>query len=201
VFSLHPQGQYLSIDRELRQKSIIMIQSIATISLENFLTQPNIESSPAWELIAGRAVQKTMPTLFHSRLQLNLVNYINDRCDRFEAIQELRCLVPPYSPVLDIAIVGRSRLSDEDRPFNGAPDWLIEIRSPDQSTLNLQNKILHCLSNGTQLAWLIDISRQQIWLWQGDDLPLVYSGTDILPVVGILPDLTVDAVMAMTRRQ
>ena len=201
VFSLNPKAQYLSIDREVRQKSMIMIQSIATISLENFLTQPNIESSPAWELIAGRAVQKTMPTLFHSRLQRNLVNYINDRTDRFEAIQELRCLVPPYSPVPDIAIVACSRLSDEDGPFNGAPDWLIEIRSPDRSTLDLQNKILHCLSNGTQLAWLIDLSRQQIWVCQGDDLPLICSGTDILPVVSILPELTVDAVMAMTRRQ
>ena len=201
MFSVNPKAQYLSIDREVRQKSMIMIQSIATISLENFLTQPNIESSPAWELIAGRAVQKTMPTLFHSRLQRNLVNYINDRTDRFEAIQELRCLVPPYSPVPDIAIVACSRLSEEDGPFNGAPDWLIEIRSPDQSTLDLQNKILHCLSNGTQLAWLIDLSRQQIWVWQGDDLPLICSGTDILPVVGILPELTVDAVMAMTRRQ
>jgi hypothetical protein len=38
-----------------------MVQSIATLSLEDFLAQPNIESSPAWELIAGRAVQ--MPTL------------------------------------------------------------------------------------------------------------------------------------------
>jgi Uma2 family endonuclease len=178
-----------------------MIQSIAIISLENFFTQPNIESSPAWELIAGRAVQKTMPTLFRSRLQRNLVNYINDRTERFEAIQELRCLVPPYSPVPDIAIVACSRLSDEDGLFNGAPDWLIEIRSFDQSTLDLQNKILHCLSNGTQLAWLIDLSRQQIWVWQGDDLPLICSGTDILPVVGIRPELTVDAVMAMTRRQ
>jgi Uma2 family endonuclease len=178
-----------------------MVQSITTLSLENFLTQPNIESSPAWELIAGRAVQKTMPTLFHSRLQRNLVNHINDRTDRFEAIQELRCLVPPYSPVPDIAIVACSRLSDEDGPFNGAPDWLIEIRSPEQSTLDLQNKILHCLSNGTQLAWLIDLSRQQVWVWQGDDLPLVCSGADILPALGIIPELTVDAVMAMTRRQ
>jgi len=178
-----------------------MVQSIATLSLENFLTQPNIESSPAWELIAGRAVQKTMPTLFHSRLQRNLVNHINDRTDRFEAIQELRCLVPPYSPVPDIAIVECSRLPHEDGPFNGAPDWLIEIRSPDQSTLDLQNKILHCLSNGTQLAWLIDLSRQQVWVWQGDDLPLVCSGADILPALGIIPELTVDAVMAMTGRQ
>nr|WP_274381993.1 Uma2 family endonuclease [Myxacorys almedinensis] len=40
----------------------------------------------------------------------------------------------------------------EDEPFPGAPDWLIEIRSPDQSTLELQNKILHCLANGTEYA-------------------------------------------------
>lgn len=114
-----------------------MIQSIATLSLQDFLTQPNIESSPAWELMLGGAVQKTMPTLFHSRLQRNLVNYINDRTDRFEAVQELRCLVPPYSPVPDISIVACDRLPEEDGPFNGAPDWLIEIRSPDQSTLDL----------------------------------------------------------------
>jgi len=176
------------------------MQSIALLSLADFLAQPNIESSPAWELIAGRAVQKTMPTLFPSRLQRHLVNYINDRTDKFEAVQELRCLVPPASPVPDIAIIASDRLPERDGPFNGAPDWLIEIRSPDQSNLDLQNKILHCLGNGTELAWLIDLSRQQVWVWQGDDLPLICSGTDILPVLGILPELTVDAVMAMTCR-
>jgi Uma2 family endonuclease len=178
-----------------------MPQSIATISLAEFLAQPNIEASPAWELIDGRAVQKTMPTLFHSRLQRNLVNYINHCTDQFEAVQELCCILPPYSPVPDIAIITCERLGDEDSPFNGAPDWLIEIRSPDQSTLDLQNKILHCLSHGTRLAWLIDLARQQIWVWQGDDLPIVFAGTDCLPSLGILPELTVNAVMAMTHRQ
>jgi Uma2 family endonuclease len=178
-----------------------MPQSIAKIPLAEFLTQPNIEASPAWELIDGRAVQKTMPTLFHSRLQRNLVNYINARTAQFEAVQELRCIVPPYSPVPDIAIVACDRLPNEDGPLDGAPDWLIEIRSPNQSTLDLQNKILHCLSNGTQLAWLIDLARQQIWVWQGDDLPVIYSGEQFLPSLGVLPELTVSAVMAMTQRQ
>jgi Uma2 family endonuclease len=181
-----------------------MVQSIAAFPLDEFLAQPNIESSPAWELIAGRAIQKAMPTLFHSRLQRNLVNYINDRTNHYEAIQELRCLVPPYSPVPDIAIIKCDRLSDEDGAFNGAPDWLIEIRSPDQGTLDLQNnwqnKILYCLSNGTQLAWLIDLSRQQIWVWQGNDLPLICVGAEILPSLGLLPELTVDTVIAMTCR-
>jgi Uma2 family endonuclease len=176
------------------------MKSPATTPLPEFLSQPNIEASPAWELINGRAIQKPMPTLFHSRLQRNLVNYINGHTDRFEAVQELRCLVPPYSLVPDISVIAIARLSDEDRPLEGAPDWLIEIRSPDQSTLDLQSKILHCLSNGTQLAWLIDPTRQQIWVWQGDDLPIVCSGVETLPSLGDLPELTVNAVMAMTRR-
>ncbi|MEO1432759.1 MAG: Uma2 family endonuclease [Cyanobacteria bacterium J06632_19] len=91
-------------------------------------------------------------------------------------------------------------MSDEDGAFNGTPDWLIEIRSPGQSTIDLQNKILHCLSNGTQLAWLIDINRQQVWVWVGDELPVVLSGEDILPTLGDLPELTVNALMCMTKR-
>ena len=172
----------------------------ATNPLADFLSLPNIEASPAWEFINGQAIQKKIPTLFHSRLQRNLVNYINLHTERFEAVQELRCLVPPSSPVPDISIVAIARLSDEDGPLEGAPDWLIEIRSPDQSTLDLQNKILHCLSNGTELAWLIDLARQQVWVWQGDDLPLVFSGADTLPNLDI-PELTVNDVTGMTRRQ
>ncbi|WP_353845555.1 Uma2 family endonuclease [Microcystis sp. M090S1] len=77
---------------------------------------------------------------------------MNNQTKAYEAIQELRCIVPPLSPVPDIAVVKSDRLSEVDGPLPGPPDWLIEIRSPDQSTLDLQNKILHCLSNGTQLA-------------------------------------------------
>jgi Uma2 family endonuclease len=64
-----------------------------------------------------------------------------------------------------------------------ANDWIIEIRSPDQSTLDLQNKILHCLTNGTQLAWLIDIQRQQIWVWQAEELPTVYANAALLAIL------------------
>ena len=141
-----------------------------------------------------------MPTLFHSRLQRNLVNFINNNTQEFEAIQELRCIVPPLSTVPDISVIACDGISDEDRAFKGAPDWLIEIRSPDKSTIDLLNKILHCLSNGTRLAWLIDITRQQIWVWVGEELPLVLSGEDILPTLGELPELTVNEVVSMTKR-
>ncbi len=177
------------------------MKSVTTTPLAKFLRQPDIEASPAWEFTNGRAVQKPMPTLFHSRLQRQLVNYINDRTQEFEAIQELRCIVPPFSPVPDISVVRCDRLPDEDGPFSGAPDWLIEIRSLNQSTIDLQSKILHCLSNGTQLAWLIDTHQQQVWVWQGDSLPQICAGDDRLPSLGDISEPTVAAVMAMTQRR
>ncbi len=141
-----------------------------------------------------------MPTLFHSRLQRQIVNYINNNTEQFEAIQELQCIVPPYSSVPDISVIACERFSDEDGAFEGAPDWSIEIRSLNQSTIDLQNKILHCLSNGTQLAWLIDITRQQIWVCVGDELPLVLSVEDVLLTLGELPQLRVNMAIAMTKR-
>ncbi|MGK7896515.1 MAG: Uma2 family endonuclease [Xenococcus sp. (in: cyanobacteria)] len=178
-----------------------MQSPIITSSLEAFLQQSNIEASPALEFINGGTQQKPMPTLFHSRLQRNLVNAINNQTKAYEAIQELRCIVPPLSPVPDIAVVKYDRLSDEDGSLQGSPDWLIEIRSPDQSTLDLQKKILHCLSKDTQLAWLIDIQRQQIWVWENQELPLVYARTDTLPTLGNISGFTVDTVIAMTKQR
>ncbi|MGL5061802.1 MAG: hypothetical protein ACRC62_17675 [Microcoleus sp.] len=43
------------------------------------------------------------------------------------------------------------------------------------------------------------MSRQQVWVWQGDNLPLVCSGADFLPTLSIVPELTVDAAIAMTQ--
>ena len=137
-----------------------------------------------------------MPTLFHSRLQRNLVNTINSQTQAYEAIQKLRCIVPPLSPVPDISVVKSDRLTEVDGPLQGAPDWLIEIRSPDQNTLELQNKILHCLINGTQLAWLIDIQRKQIWVWEYSELPLVS-----LKLICYLLVIYQEMVIAMTQQR
>lgn len=172
-----------------------------TSPLTEFLNQGDIEESPAWEFLEGKAEQKPMPTLFHSRLQRNLVSLINDQADGYEAIQELRCIVPPSSPVPDIAVMAIANIPEEDGPIEGPPEWLIEIRSPGQSTVKLQNKILHCLAHGTKLAWLIDIQQQKVWVWQGGELPMIFAGAEALPTLALIPDLTVETVMALARQR
>ncbi|MGF1516673.1 MAG: Uma2 family endonuclease [Nodosilinea sp.] len=179
-----------------------MAQSpVTTNPLELFLNRENIDGSPAWEFIHGQAQQKPKPTLFHSRLQRNLVNAINAQTTTYEAIQELRCIVPPLSPVPDIVVVAVENLPKADGPLQGAPDWLIEIRSSNQSTLELQAKILHCLTHGTQVVWLIDLQRQRVWVWQGQELPMVCAGGDCLPALEPLGEFTVDAVMALIQHR
>lgn len=96
-----------------------MQSPILTNPLDAFLRQPDIEASPAWEFIHGHALQKPMPTLFHSRLQRNLVNAINQQTTAYEAIQELRCIVPPMSPVPDIAVVKSDRSQKKMALYKG----------------------------------------------------------------------------------
>jgi len=175
------------------------ISSKTTVTVEQFLVRAEIEESPAWELLEGEVIQKPMPSLFHSRLQRNLTHWLNQCDEQWEAIQELRCVLPSGSPVPDIVVVRVDRLGMGDGPLQGAPDWLIEIRSPDQGLLGLQRKILACLEAGTLLAWLIDLSQGEVWVWQGQSLPRVYSGLDRLPVLSDFEVLTVDRLLAMTQ--
>lgn len=67
--------------------------------------------------------------------------------------------------------------------------------------LTLQTTLLHCLNDGTQLAWVIDMQRKQIWVWEHQDLPMIYAGADPLPTLVGIPSFTVNDVMAMTRQR
>ena len=49
---------------------------ILPLTLEDFLKNPNIDESPAWEYINGELRQKPMPQTHHSRLQLKLASAI-----------------------------------------------------------------------------------------------------------------------------
>jgi Uma2 family endonuclease len=168
------------------------------IPLQQFLQRPDIEASPAWELLAEGPVQKPMPTIEHSRRQRNLVNIINAAHSPYEAIQELRCNVGNLSPVPDIAVVAEARLPATGY-LQAAPDWLIEIRSPEQSTVDLEAKVLHCLKYGTVLAWLVDLQRDRIWVWQEGELDIL-TDTAPLPALGIV-ELTVNEVLALTTQR
>jgi Uma2 family endonuclease len=71
--------------------------------------------------------------------------------------------------------------------YEGAPDWMIEILSPDQSTTKLIEKIQICLNEGTQLGWLLDSTEQVVMVMQPGRSLVFLRQEDTLPVLENIP--------------
>ncbi len=161
-------------------------------TLQDFLKLPNIEESPAWEFVDGKANQKPMPTAHHSILQKRLTAAIDQANSPYEAFPELRCVLSNNSVVPDITVIHQTRIPSENIAVEGAPDWMIEILSPEQSTTKLIEKIQTCLQEGTKLGWLIDSEEQVIIVLWPDTRMALLKNSDRLPVLDDIPlDLTV----------
>jgi len=159
------------------------------LSLEDFLQVP--ETEPASEYIDGAIIQKPMPQGEHSAIQTELAPVINAvvRSKRIaRAFTELRCTFGGRSTVPDIAVFLWDRIPRKDNGevaniFLIAPDWTIEILSPDQNQTKVTKNILHCLKYGTQMGWLIDPDEQSVFAYLPDRPTAVYDEPEArLPV-------------------
>jgi Uma2 family endonuclease len=176
-----------------------MVQTPSSLTLEKFLTLP--ETKPASEYVDGKILQKPMPKTRHSRLQGKLINTINEVTEAPRiayAFPELRCTFGGRSIIPDIAVLRWKNIPlDENRePLDNilsAPDWTIEILSPDQSANRVTGNILHCLKHGCSLGWLVDPGDRSILLLQPNQQPELRYGQDTLIVLeGIDLTLTVE---------
>jgi Uma2 family endonuclease len=152
------------------------------LTLEQFLALP--ETKPATEYINGQGIQKPMPQGKHSILQGELVTAINQTLAKPKkiafAFPELRCTFGGRSLVPDISIFTWARLpldenGDIANSFLLPPDWVIEILSPDQSQTKVTNYILHCLSHGTSLGWLLDLKERSVLIFPPGQQPYIYT--------------------------
>lgn len=167
-----------------------------TLTLEEFLQQP--ETKPASEYIEGQVFQKPMPQGKHSLLQGELVTNINAAVKRQRiacAFPELRCTFGGRSTVPDVAVFAWARIpldqqGDVVNVFELAPDWTIEILSPDQSQTRVTRNILHCLEHGCQLGWLIDPDEQSVLVYPPGQQPrFLEAPEEMLPVPALIADL------------
>ncbi|MBE9240846.1 Uma2 family endonuclease [Synechocystis salina] len=160
-----------------------------SISLEDFLNLP--ETKPAKEYLEGQVIQKPMPQGKHSVIQGELVSVINASLKVQKiarAFPELRCTFGGRSIVPDLSIFTWSNIPREANgeianSFLLAPNWAIEILSPDQSQTRVIRNILHCLNHGTQMGWLIDPDEQIIFTYTPGAQTNIFAQTEqIIPV-------------------
>ncbi|MFH7031019.1 MAG: Uma2 family endonuclease [Heteroscytonema crispum UTEX LB 1556] len=159
------------------------------ITLEEFLKLP--ETEPASEYIDGQIIQKPMAQGKHSTIQGELVTTINAGVKRQKiarAFPELRCTFGGRSIVPDVAVFTWDRIPRDENGeianvFQTAPDWTIEILSPDQSVTKVTKNILHCLGFETQMGWLIDPEEQTVIVYIRNQQPVFLDEPEaLLPV-------------------
>jgi Uma2 family endonuclease len=176
-----------------------MVQAhFKSLTLEQFLNLP--ETKPASEYINGQIIQKSMPQGKHSILQGEFVSTVN-RVLKPEliarAFPELRCTFGERSIVPDIAVFVWERISSDENgeisnSFLIAPDWTIEILSPDQSRTKVTKNILHCLKHVTQMGWLIDPEEKSVFIYRPKQEIEVFDELDAtLPVPSFASSLEI----------
>ncbi|MGY6530210.1 MAG: Uma2 family endonuclease [Cyanobacterium sp.] len=176
-----------------------MTQALSKIiTLEQFLQQP--ETQPAQEYINGNIYPKPMPQGQHSTIQGELVTIINHGMKKTKiawAFPKLRCTFTDKSIVPDVAIFKWQNLPvNEDGTISNKfllpPDWTIEILSPNQSESLVTKKIVHCLTNGTEMGWLIDPNQKLIFTYTSNSHPLYFElESDLIPVPEFATDLEI----------
>ncbi|MEW6495130.1 MAG: Uma2 family endonuclease [Cyanobacteriota bacterium] len=176
-----------------------MTATTRPITLAEFLKLP--ETKPASEFIDGQIYQKPMPQGKHSTLQIRLANTINEAGFPQKiayAFPALRCTFGGRSIVPDIAVFRWDKIpfdanGEVANTFELAPDWTIEILSPDQSQTRVTDNILFCLKYQTPLGWLIDPEEEAVICFQPSQLPeIIRQSEDSLPVPDFL-DLQLSA--------
>ncbi|MGF1604207.1 MAG: Uma2 family endonuclease [Thermosynechococcaceae cyanobacterium] len=182
-----------------------MIQTQSTkLTLEAFLKLP--ETKPASEYIDGQIIQKPMPQGKHSRIQGELllaVNAVAKPKKKACAFPELRCTFGSRSTIPDIAVFIWERIPCDSNGeisnfFPLAPDWTIEILSPDQSQTKVTKNILHCLKHGTQMGWLIDPAEKTVFVYRPKQEIEVFDELELsLPMPLFMNDLAMITVQKL----
>jgi Uma2 family endonuclease len=176
--------------------------STQILTIEDFLKLPHIEESPAWEYVDGIAIQKPMPRIRHSILQKRLLTEIDSHSKTYTALPELRCTFAGRSVVPDIAVIAWDRIQlnefgEPEDAFVEAPDWSIEILSPDQKVNRVIDNLLHCIKHGCRLGWMLDPDDYSILTVAPHREPNVCRGSGQPQVLeGVHLELTAEQIFA-----
>jgi Uma2 family endonuclease len=140
-----------------------------------------------YELRHGEVVAVTRPKARHWRLQVRLTRLLEPKLKGFgEVGMEL-----PFRPLpefelmaADVAAVSRRRFEaiDPDDNLHGAPELVIEIKSPSNTPGYLRERAAVCLAKGALQFWVVDEDKKSVTAIHQDGSVIVYQMGDAIPL-------------------
>lgn len=157
------------------------------MTVEEFRRLPE-DSGPVYhELRHGEPVAVTRPKHKHFLIQRNLRELLTAFAEPGSCID----IEVAYRPlpehelwVADVAYVAaeRFRQVDPDDNIRGAPELVVEVLSPSNTSAEIYEKARISLANGSREFWVVDPDRAQIKVTTPDGRTVTWQATDEIPV-------------------
>ena len=76
-----------------------------------------------------------------------------------------------------MAVISHARWDaiDPDDDLHGAPELVIEVKSPSNTERQLRELASICLNTGAVEFWIVDIERKSVTVVRGDGAPVVFA--------------------------
>jgi len=114
----------------------------------------------------------SFPKHWHALIQRQLVVLLTDSLPAFEVGPEFAFRAVPEFDLraADVAAIARERFVAIDAEDNlyGAPDLVIEIKSPSNTKRELQEKAALCLAKGSIEFWILERDPKSVTVIQRD---------------------------------
>jgi Uma2 family endonuclease len=141
----------------------------------------------AYELHHGEVVALTRPKARHLELVHRLWSLLGPKLAGFGAVR----MEYPYRPVAefdlraaDVAVISLKRWDaiDPDDNLRGAPELVIEVKSPCNTQRQLQEPVALCLVNGALECWIVDTERKSVSVVRSEGAAVVYNAGAAIPL-------------------
>lgn len=155
------------------------------------------------ELVDGRIIEMGPPGAMHGRVVSRISTRLSEHVNRAGSGEVLVgdvgfVLNLPADPervrAPDVAYVSRARLPEGEVPdgyLTGAPDLAVEVLSPSDDPIDVQQKVQDFLAAGALLVWIVAPRARTVTVYRPDGSARFLRDQEVLDGEQILPGLAV----------
>jgi Uma2 family endonuclease len=157
------------------------------MTVEQFRELPPDDGPWLHELHYGEVVASERPKAKHYKLQVRLARLLEAQAGSLGAVgieMPFRA-VPQFDlRAAGVAFVSRERWDSIDPEDNlyGAPDLVVEVKSPSNTWAELRERASLCLANGCQDFWIVDQKARTVTAISRDGKAVRYTEADSIPL-------------------
>jgi len=170
------------------------------ITVAQFREMPENEAY-IYELHDGEVVAVTRPKCWHLSLQHQVRDLLGHKLVGFKVFVELSFRAVPEFDLraADVGAVSVARADAiaEDDDLFGAPELVIEVKSPSNTEAELRERASLCLNHGSREFWVLHKKQRTVTVLRRDGSKTVYHSGDAVPLTAFGSDcISVDEIFA-----